>query len=81
MVYFVISFFNSSGLPISESPDFSYACLRDGTKVFPRSVLTSTASGPGLVLVKEHKIVRREGHMDLTHTLTTGNFLYFYPLC
>ena len=42
-----------TGLPVTEAPDFSYAVLRDGTKIYPRKVLTTTKGGPGLIQVEE----------------------------
>ena len=46
----------ATGVPIGELPDFTEVRLRDGTMVRPRSVLTTTESGQGMISVVEKSI-------------------------
>jgi len=46
----------ATGLPVASLPDFGEVRLRDGTMVRPRSVLTTTETGQGLVSVVEQSI-------------------------
>ena len=55
---------NFVGLPEASAPDFSYCVLRDGTKVYPRRVLT-TDQGTGLVMVEELDHVNKETYQVL----------------
>lgn len=43
---------------MTERPDFGYVCLRDGTRIRPRSVLTTEETGGGMVMVQEEEDVR-----------------------
>ena len=57
--------FSLTGVPVTEKPDFSYVCLRDGTVVYPRRVITDATTKPGIVDVQEEEFVQQE-FKDLT---------------
>ena len=46
-----------SGVPVTELPQFSTVMLRDGTTVTPRSILTTTETGQGVVSVVDESVV------------------------
>jgi hypothetical protein len=62
----------ATGLALTKEdlPDFSYVVLRDGVKIFPRSIMTTTESGLGLISVMEKD--RVEESVDATKDVTTG---------
>ena len=58
----------ATGVPVTETIDFSQVRLRDGTMVTPRNILTTTESGQGVVSVYEQELVQAvlPGEHDIT---------------
>ena len=65
----------ATGLPVASLPDFGEVRLRDGTMVRPRSVLTTTETGQGLVSVVEQSIA--DTVVPETLDITSGELYNF----
>ena len=46
----------ATGLPVAALPDLAEVKLRDGTRIRPRSILTTTETGQGVVSVVDKTI-------------------------
>lgn len=64
----------ATGLPVTDMPDFSYVVLRDGTRVTPRSVMTTTETGQGIINVLEQQQI--EQVLVVTQDVTQSMRLY-----
>ena len=66
----------ATGLPVASLPDFGEVRLRDGTMVRPRSVLTTTETGQGLVSVVEQSFA--DSVVPDSQDITAGKLYEFY---
>lgn len=62
-----------SGVPVTELPQFNTVMLRDGTTVTPRSILTTTEGGQGVVSVVDESVVETLVPDGVDITQATGS--------
>ena len=67
----------ATGIPVTTMPDFSYCHLMDGTRVYPKMIITTKESGSGKVKVRMQGQVQEPQHMDLSETGSYSESFHF----